>query len=125
MIFYNLIHGAVAFFLDIFQSGFYLLTRIIENILLVVSAILALVVFGFADNSNMSHSGFENLGYGLSTVFVLMIINGMIRFFYLLYKKVQEWSVGTYDVGEKGELVNYDEKQAIPGEPPQSDRLDN
>ena len=29
LIFYNLIMGAVAFFLDIFQSGFYLLTRIL------------------------------------------------------------------------------------------------
>ena len=58
LIFYNLIHGAVALFLDIFQTGFYLLTRIIENILLVVAAILSLVIFGFADNDSLSHTGF-------------------------------------------------------------------
>ena len=76
--------------------------RIIENILLIVAAILTLVIFGFADNSNMSHSAFENLGYGLSTVFILMVINGVIRVFYLTYRKINEWWVGNYDVGENG-----------------------
>ena len=69
-------------------------------------------------------SAYENLGYGLTTVFILAIINGNIRWFYLIYKKVQEWRVGSYDVGEKGELVNYDDKIVLPSEPPKSDRLD-
>ena len=55
LIFYNLIEGAVAIFLDIYRTGFYLLTRILENILLIVSAILCMVVFGFADRNSMSN----------------------------------------------------------------------
>jgi hypothetical protein len=54
-----------------------------------------------------------------------MVINGIVRFLYLSYKKYQEWSVGTYDVGERGELVNYYDKSPVNKEPPQSDRLDS
>lgn len=61
----------------------------------------------------MSQEGFENLGYGLSVVFVLIVINGIMRFLYLAYTKVQEWKIGTYDVGDVGEKENYDEHGPI------------
>ena len=38
-----------------------------------------------------------------------MVVNGIIRFIYLGVKKIQEWALGNYDVGERGELVNYDD----------------
>lgn len=47
---------------------------------------------------------YEDIGFGLSTVFVLMVVNGIVRFFYLVYKKVEQWRIGTYDVGEHGDL---------------------
>ncbi len=31
-----------------------------------------------------------------------MIINAIGRFFYLCYKKINEWRIGTYDLGEVG-----------------------
>lgn len=46
-------------------------------------------------------------------VFVLIVINGIMRFLYLGYTKVQEWRIGTYDVGEVGEKENYDEHGPI------------
>ena len=54
-----------------------------------------------------------------------MVINGTIRFFYLVYKKVEEWRVGAYDVGERGELVNYYDKSPVAKEAPASDRTSN
>jgi len=50
LIFINLIDGAISFFLDIYRTGAYLLTRLLENILLVIAAILCLVLFGFSDD---------------------------------------------------------------------------
>lgn len=47
-----------------------------------------------------------------------MIINGIVRFLYLLFRKYKEWSVGTYDVGEHGELVDYYAKTPVPGKEP-------
>lgn len=102
LIFFNLVDGAVAFFLDIYRTAPYLLTRVLENILLIVSGILCLVIYGFADRTSLDSTGFEDLGYGLTTVFVLLIINAVVRFFYLSYMKVKEWSLGAYDVGERG-----------------------
>lgn len=99
LIFFNLLQGSVAFFLDIYRNALYLLTRIVENILLIVAAVLCMVIFGFADSTSLSDAGYEDLGYGLTTVFVLLIINGIVRFLYLTYMKVKEWSLGTYDVG--------------------------
>lgn len=61
-----------------------------------------MVIYGFADRSSLEDSNYEDIGYGLTTVFVLLIINGIVRFLYLVYKKVNEWSIGTYDVGERG-----------------------
>lgn len=125
LIFYNLIDAAIAVFLKIYHSSIYLLTRIIENTLLIIAAIITMIIFGFADQNTLTAEGFENLGYGLSTVFVLMIINGVVRFLYLGYRKYKEWSVGTYDVGEHGELVDYYAKTPVPGkEPLPTDRYD-
>lgn len=104
LIAFNLADVINAYFLDIFRTGAYLFTRIIENILLIVSAILCMVIYGFADKDSLSQSAYENLGYAVATIFVLLIINGIVRTFYLIYKKIKEWSVGTYDVGERGEL---------------------
>lgn len=42
-----------------------------------------------------------------------MVINGLVRVIYLIYKKVEEWSMGTYDVGERGELENFDDKSPV------------
>jgi hypothetical protein len=53
------------------------------------------------------------LGYGLAAVFVLMIVNGICRFGYLIYKKAYEWKIGTYDVGEQGEKEDYEGKGPI------------
>jgi hypothetical protein len=54
LIFYNLIDGAVAFLLNIYRTGFYLLTRILENLLLIVAAVLCMIIFGFADQASLS-----------------------------------------------------------------------
>ena len=102
LIFINLIDGCMAFFLNIYRTGPYLLTRIIENLLLIISAILFLAILGVADDPDFKPTHFEDLGFGLSTVFVLIVINGFVRFIYLIYKKGQQWSIGTYDVGEHG-----------------------
>lgn len=121
LIFFNLVDGAVAFFLDIYRTAPYLLTRVLENILLIVSAILCLVIYGFSDRTSLDTNGYENLGYGLTTIFVLLIINAIARFLYLCYKKVKEWSVGTYDVGERGEVENFDDRSPV--KVPESERL--
>ena len=125
LIFYNLIDGAISIFLGIYRSTVYLMTRIIEILLLIVAAILCMVMFVFADRSTLSDSSYENIGYMLVTVFILIIINGVIRMIYLGYRKVLEWKVGSYDVGEHGEVVNYYDKSPVAKEPPVSDRLDN
>lgn len=49
----------------------------------------------------------------MTTVYVLMVVNGVIRFLYLGVKKIQEWALGNYDVGERGELVNYDDRSPV------------
>jgi len=54
LIFVNLAELLIAFFLDIYRKGLYLLTRIIENILLSVVAILFLVVYGFSNKDTFS-----------------------------------------------------------------------
>lgn len=54
LIFFNLIDGLAAFFLDIYRTAPYLLTRIIENILLIVSAILCLVIYGFSNRTSLN-----------------------------------------------------------------------
>ena len=121
LIFVNIVEAVIAYFLHIYRKGFYLYTRIIENLLLCVSAILCLLIFGFSDSESLSQEGYENLGYGLSVVFVLIVINGIMRFLYLAYTKVQEWRIGTYDVGDVGEKENYDEHGPI--RVPQSERV--
>lgn len=51
-----------------------------------------------------------------------MVVNGLVRFFYLTYKKIEEWSLGNYDVGEKGEKENFDDKSPV--KVPQSERFE-
>lgn len=51
LIFVNLIDGLISYFLDIYRTGAYLLTRLIENTLLIIAAILCLVIFAFSDAS--------------------------------------------------------------------------
>lgn len=75
----------------------------------IIVEILLLVIYGFSD-STLSLDSYQNLGYGLATVYILMIINATIRFFYLAYKKFMDLKNGRYDHGEKGELVNFDHK---------------
>ncbi len=111
LIFFNIIEGVIAYFLKIYRSGYYLFTRVVENIMLCITAILCLVIY--ANGDSMGQEAFENLGYGLGTVFVLMVINGVCRFIYLIYKKVLEWKIGTYDIGEVGDKEDYNEKGPI------------
>lgn len=54
LIFYNLIDGAIAIFLKIFHSSLYLLTRIIENVLLIIASIIIMIIFGFADTDTLT-----------------------------------------------------------------------
>jgi hypothetical protein len=103
LIFVNVADGIFAYFLDIYREGIYLATRIVENLLMSIAAVLCLVIFGFSDNSSFSQESYESVGFGVDTIFVLVIINGILRVFYLGYKKVSEWRWGTYDIGEHGE----------------------
>lgn len=89
LIFINLVDAAVSFFLKIYRTGAYLLTRIIENLLLIIAAILCMIIYGFSDRDTLDPTGYEDLGYGLTTVFVLIIINATVRFLYLTFKKIQ------------------------------------
>lgn len=111
LIFFNIIEAVIAYFLKIYRSGYYLFTRVLENLFLCISATLCLVIY--ANGDSLGPESFENLGYGLATVFVLMVANGVCRFAYLIYKKIIEWKIGTYDIGEVGEKEDYDEKGPI------------
>lgn len=114
LIIISLIEMAYIFLLDVFRSQFYLFTRMFENLILVTAAVLCLVIYGFSDRDTLSSGDYDNIGYGVSVVFVVAIINAIARWLYLLYRKIQEWSYGTYDVGEAGEKENYDGKGPIP-----------
>jgi hypothetical protein len=54
----NIIEASMAYFIKIYRSPFYLFTRIIENILLVVAAILCLVIFGFSNSESLGQEQF-------------------------------------------------------------------
>jgi hypothetical protein len=60
--------------------------------------ILLLIVYGFSDNT-LGYSGYTSLGFGITTLFVLMIINGILRFLYLGYKKFKDFLRREYDYG--------------------------
>jgi hypothetical protein len=51
----------------------------------------------------LSDDSYLNIGYGITTVFILMIINGIVRFLYLGFKKFKDFKNGLYDVGDQGE----------------------
>lgn len=42
-----------------------------------------------------------------------MVINGIFRFIFLGYRRIKEWIVGSYDIGEMGEKQNYDGKSVF------------
>ncbi len=65
--------------------------------------IILLIIYGFSDDT-ITKEGFLSIGYGVSSLFILMIINGIARFIYLAYKKIREFFTGGYDYGEKGDL---------------------
>ncbi len=62
---------------------------------------MLLVIYACSD-SQLSSDGYINIGYGLGTVYILMIINGCIRFIYLAYNKAYDFITGRYDYGDKG-----------------------
>lgn len=84
-----------------FRDKIYLTFKIIENVGFVVVEILLLIIYGFSDDT-ISKEGFISLGYGLGVLYILMIVNGIARFFYLGYRKIGEFFAGRYDYGEKG-----------------------
>lgn len=58
LIFVNVADGIFAYFLDIYREDLYLATRIIENLLLSIAAVLCLVIFGFSDMSSFSQESY-------------------------------------------------------------------
>ena len=72
----------------IFRDKVYLTFKLIENAGFIILEILLLIVYGFSDNT-VSKEGYASLGYGLDALHVLMIINGIVRFIYLGYKKIR------------------------------------
>jgi hypothetical protein len=56
----------------------------------------------------------------VAVVFIMLIINAVVRVIYLSYRKIKEWLSGNYDVGEQGELTKYDHNEPI--RLPSSDR---
>jgi len=63
--------------------------KLIENFGFIILEILLLIVYGFSDNT-VSKEGYISLGYGLDALYILLIINGVVRFIYLGYKKIRE-----------------------------------
>ncbi len=101
----------------IYRDKVYLMFKLIENFGFIVLEILLLIIYGFSDDT-ISKEGFSAVGYGLDSLYILMIINGVARFIYLAYKKLYEFFKGRYDYGEKGELQNYDQKSPVTMELP-------
>jgi len=58
LIFANVADSVFSFFLDIYREGIYLMTRILENLLLSIAAVLCLVIFGFSDMSSFSQASY-------------------------------------------------------------------
>jgi hypothetical protein len=56
---------------------------------------------------SFSDDEYLNIGYGLTTVFILMVINGIVRFLYLAFKKFKDFKNGRYDVGDQGEREHF------------------
>ena len=83
---------------DIYRDKVYLMFKIIENVGFVIVEILLLIVYGFSDDT-INKDGFVSIGYGISSLFILMIINGIARFIYLGYKKIRDFITGRYDYG--------------------------
>lgn len=67
----------------------------------IIVEILLLIIYGFSDDT-ITKEGFISIGYGLDALYILMIINGIARFFYLGYKKIRDFLIGRYDYGETG-----------------------
>lgn len=93
----------VVYFLNIYRTGPYLAFKMIENTLFIIASILLLIVYGFSNKSSMSQDGYSGLGYGLDIVFILLIINGVVRFLYLAFRKIQDFSYQQFNVGEYGD----------------------
>jgi hypothetical protein len=74
----------------IFRNNIYLTFKMIENIGFLIVEILLLFVYGFSDNT-LEYSGYVSLGSGITTLFILMIVNGILRFLYLGYKKFKDF----------------------------------
>ena len=83
---------------NIYRDKVYLMFKIIENVGFVIVEILLLIIYGFSDDT-ITEDGFVSIGYGLSSLFILMIINGIARFIYLGYKKIRDFITGRYDYG--------------------------
>lgn len=56
LIFFNIIEGVVAYFLEIYRSAYYLFTRIVENVLLCIAAILCLIIY--ANRSSLNQDAY-------------------------------------------------------------------
>lgn len=89
-----------------------MLFKLIENIGFIILEILLLIVYGFADG-NITNEGYVSVGYGVGVLCILMIVNGLVRVFYLGYKKMREVWKGMYDYGERGEMEDFDNKKQI------------
>ena len=71
-----IIEAVVAFFLNIYQDNFYLFTRILENLLFIVAAILCLVIYGFSDRDTMSRRRMTGaILQDVTNLFVLRILS--------------------------------------------------
>jgi len=104
----NLIEILVIYHLDIYQYGLYLFFKLLENLLFIVAAILFMVVYGFRNSESMNDGDYSNLGFGIATIFVLLVINGIFRFFYLIYQKIMDFDRPYRNV-EPGEKENYEQ----------------
>lgn len=73
---------------SIYRDKVYLMFKIIENIGFILVEIILLIIYGFSDDT-ISKEGFISIGYGLGSLYILMIINGIARLIYLGYKKIR------------------------------------
>lgn len=71
-----------------------------------------MIIYGFADDT-ITNEGFISVGYGVGVLYILMIINGLVRVFYIGYKKIRDIWKDTYDYGDRGELENFDNRKHV------------
>jgi hypothetical protein len=54
LIFFNIIEATITYFLKIYRSGYYLFTRIVENLLLCIVAIICLMIFDLTNSESLN-----------------------------------------------------------------------